>query len=99
MLVPMIIIYKVSLFTWLIAKMFVKIKFIGMVNIIAEKAVVPEFIQYSIKPARIATIIRETIENEVRYNSIKKQLKDVRHKLGEPGASGRAAEEILNIEG
>ena len=50
---PMLITYKTSLLTGLLFKFFVKIRFIGLVNIIAGREVAPEILQYDATPARL----------------------------------------------
>ncbi|RLA92324.1 MAG: lipid-A-disaccharide synthase, partial [Deltaproteobacteria bacterium] len=50
---PMIVVYRVSPFTYLLGKMLIKVKNIGMVNIIAGKTIVPELIQKDLNPEKI----------------------------------------------
>jgi lipid-A-disaccharide synthase len=94
--VPMVIMYKVAFFTWLIAKMLVDIKYIGMVNILADKEISPEFIQH-INPKKISEYIKGVLHDKDKYNEIEKDLSLVKSKLGESGASLRVSKEVLNI--
>src|ERR1700752_2467472 len=50
---PMVVIYKTSFLTYLLAKMFVKIPDIGLVNVVAGKRIVPECVQYDATPQKI----------------------------------------------
>jgi lipid-A-disaccharide synthase len=59
---PAIVIYRISSLSYLIAKMLVKINFISLPNIIAEKAVFPEFIQ-DIDPEKIAEKALHMVHN------------------------------------
>lgn len=95
--VPMVILYKVSFLTWAYLKMLIKIPYIGMVNIIAHKCVVPEFIQYNAKPKKIASYIKETLTNPQELNRIKGSLSAVKDQLGRKQASQRAAQLIVNL--
>lgn len=95
--VPMVILYKVSFLTWAYLKMLIKIPYIGMVNIIAHKCVVPEFIQYNAKPKKIASYIKETLTNPQELNRIKGSLSAVKDQLGQKQASQRAAQLIVNL--
>ena len=52
--VPMIIVYKISLLSYFIGRLFVHVKNIGLVNIIAGKTIVPELIQGDASGERIA---------------------------------------------
>jgi len=89
--VPMIIVYKISLFTYLMGRIFVNVDHIGLANIIAGKTVVPELIQQDVNPPRMAKEILAILNDVERKNHIKRELAGIREKLGAPGASRRAA--------
>lgn len=89
--VPMIIVYKISLFTYLMGRIFVNVDHIGLANIIAGKTVVPELIQQDVNPPRMAKEILAILNDVERKNHIKRELAGIREKLGAPGASQRAA--------
>jgi lipid-A-disaccharide synthase len=94
--VPMVILYKVSFFTWAYLRMAIKIPYIGMVNIIANQRIIPEFIQYKARPSRIAAYIKETLTTPLELDKIKKLLLEVKSRLGEKQAAKRAAAIVLN---
>lgn len=94
---PMVIIYKVSYLGWLIGKSVVKVPFIGLVNIIAGEMVVPELLQNEATPMNIAERTIEILDNDERRKAISFALNNVKEKLGGPGASKRAAEEIIEV--
>lgn len=94
---PMAIIYKVSFLNWLIARHLIKIPYIGLVNIVAGKKIVPEFVQFQAKPRLIAQETISTLCNEEKITQIKSDLKKVREKLGAPGACKKTAELILRF--
>ncbi len=94
---PMVVVYKVSFPNWLIARLLIKLPFIGLVNVVAGKKIVPEFVQYKAKPRLIAEKVLEILGNQGELAQIKSQLKTVRQNLGAPGASQRAAEIISNF--
>jgi len=89
---PMIIIYRVSPLTYAVGRMLVDVDHIGIVNIIAGKTIVPEFIQGGVIPEKMADVILQILTDEKRYGEMKRNLANVREKLGQPGASRRAAE-------
>ena len=68
----------------------------SLINIIAGKAVVPELLQHDVNGARIARVVRDIVEPDA-YARMKQELAAVRDKLGAPGASRRAAEEIMRF--
>ena len=94
---PMIVVYRVSPFTYLLGKMLIKVKNIGMVNIIAGKTVVPELIQKDVTPEKITSAVVQILENPSKQEEIKKELSSLREKIGNPGASLRAAQIIISL--
>jgi lipid-A-disaccharide synthase len=94
--VPMIVVYKVSKLTALLAKPLIRTKFFGMVNLIVEREVAPELIQENFEPQRIAREIQRLLE-PARSAQARRDLSEVRRRLGPPGAVGRAAEAILAL--
>jgi len=92
---PMAIVYKVSFLNWLIARLLIKVPFIGLVNVVAGKKLVPEFIQFKAKPKSIAECALEILGDQEKLLKIKTELKKIRVNLGSPGASQRAAQIIL----
>ncbi len=92
---PMIIIYKVHFTTWLLSKILLKIPYIGLVNVVAGRKIVPEFLQYGARPEKIAQAALKILQDSKRLNGMKAELAKVKEKLGEPGAPRRAAENIL----
>ena len=94
---PMIIVYKVSPITYFFAKLFVKIPNIGLVNIIAEEKIVPEIIQRRSLAEDIADEMERIIKYPEAMNKMREDLKSVKKKLGNTGASKRAAEMALEL--
>jgi len=92
---PMIIVYKVHFTTWLLSKILLKIPYIGLVNVVAGRKIVPEFLQYGARPERIAQATLKILQDSERLRRMKAELATVREKLGKPGAPRRAAENIL----
>jgi lipid-A-disaccharide synthase len=92
---PMVIVYKTSFLTWALAKFFIKIDNIGLVNVVAGKRVVPECVQFQATGKRVARELKTILTNELIIADIKIDLKTVKESLGQRGASGRAAELIL----
>ncbi|MRR16107.1 MAG: lipid-A-disaccharide synthase [Deltaproteobacteria bacterium] len=90
--VPMVIVYKMSLFSAIVGKLIINPKYIGLVNIIAGKAVAPELIQLDANGPRIASEALAILLNDNKKQEISRELNRIRQKLGEPGAPGRAAQ-------
>ena len=95
--VPFMIIYKMNLLNYLLYRPQVKVPHIGMVNIVAGKEIIPEFIQFQAKPEKIADEALKILQDPTRRNEIKNGLKETVKLLGEKGAARRAAETILEL--
>jgi lipid-A-disaccharide synthase len=99
---PMVIAYRASPLTAAIGKRVVRIDHFGLANIIAGKAVVPELFQDDATAEKLAAEVKAILCDRARYDAIRRDLAGVREKLGEPGASRRAAQialEIMRVEG
>jgi len=94
---PFVIIYKVSWLSWLCLRTIIKIPYIGLVNIIAGRKIIKEFIQYRARPKGIADYIIKTLGDSSKLNSFRNELSRVKLLLGEKGASKRAAEIIVDL--
>ncbi len=91
--VPMVIVYRVNALTYHLGKLLVKIKSIGLVNIVAESIVAPELIQDAFSPKAAVELLGPMLEPQTN-RQIRQRLNIVREKLGKPGADKRAAEAI-----
>ena len=90
--VPMIIIYKLSLLSAIIGRLFIKVQNIGLVNIVAGKTVVPELLQLEANAKRISEEALTLLLDEGKRKEIITNLAAIRSKLGSPGAARRAAQ-------
>ena len=93
----MVVIYKTSVLTWLIAKNLIKIQDIGLVNIVAGQRIVPELVQFNVTPENIAKESLTILNDHKKTHEIKENLKKVKSKLGETGASSRAGHSIYKF--
>ena len=93
--VPMVVVYRVTLLTALLAKPLVRTKFFSMVNLIAEKRAVPELIQSDFTPDRVAAETLALLRTPSLRDAMRADLAEVRRRLGPPGAVDRAADAIL----
>lgn len=93
--IPTVIIYKLSLLSYLIVRVLIKLPYIGLVNIVRGRKIVPEFIQFSINVNEISKRILKILEGGHYANQMKEELLKVKGMLGKRGASQNAAEIIL----
>lgn len=92
---PYFLLYKASASTFFLGRRLVQIPYIGLVNVLAGRPVVPEFIQHGARPEKIARETKILLENDSLREQFKAQIGEVSQKLGEPGASDRAARVVL----
>ncbi|MDR2427110.1 MAG: lipid-A-disaccharide synthase [Endomicrobium sp.] len=93
--IPMAVMYKLSYFNYFLIRMIATVKYITLANILANRQIVPEFIQFDAKPDKIASEVIHQLKPE-NYLSKSNELLEIRKMLGKPGVSKRAAEIILN---
>ena len=94
---PMVVVYRLSSLTYLVGKPFVKVDTYAMANLVAGARVVPELIQQDFTAERVAEEAIALLTDGDRYERTRRALATVRHRLGEPGASGRAADAVLAV--
>jgi lipid-A-disaccharide synthase len=94
---PMVVVYRTSPLTYFVGRMLVRVPFIGLVNIVAGKQVVPEFVQHDMVPSKLAPVVGRMLDDSSYAQTIREALACVRERLGKPGASRRVAERIVQI--
>jgi lipid-A-disaccharide synthase len=92
---PFVLIYKVAWPTYLAARLVVNVKYLGMPNLLADKEVVPEFIQHRAKPNAIVKAVQPLIEDANARERMISEFDAIVPKLGDIGASQRAARAII----
>jgi lipid-A-disaccharide synthase len=96
---PMVIVYRLSPLTYRLGRRFVKVDTYGMANLVAGRRIVPELIQDAFTPEAVAGETARYFEDAAYAARTRAALADVRARLGEPGASRRAAEQVLAVCG
>jgi lipid-A-disaccharide synthase len=89
--VPMVIVYRMNPLTYALARIATDLPHIGMPNLIAGRRVAPELVQGECTPERIAAEIRALLTNPPAAQAMRRDLEEVRGRLGRPGAIGRVA--------
>ena len=93
--IPMTVAYKMFWPTFQIAKMVIKVKYISLVNLLADKPLVKELIQYQATPDALTAEVTGMFQNPQRLLALRTELLKLRASLGEPGVAMRAAKDIL----
>jgi lipid-A-disaccharide synthase len=94
---PMVVVYRLSPLTYRLGKPFLKVDTFAMPNLVAGRRVVPELIQDDFTAETTAAEALALLTDPARHAAMRDALADVRQQLGPPGASGRAAEAVLEV--
>ena len=93
---PMILFYRApSWVTYRLARLLIRVPWIGLANLVADRGIVPELIHDEATPERLAQETERLLADPRAYAEMKAALLSVRQALGTPGASRRAAEAVL----
>ena len=92
---PFVLVYKVAALTYLAGRMLIRVKHLGMPNVLAGREIVPEFIQGSAQPSAIAGEVLQLLDDRTRREQMLADFDAVIAKLGKGGASEVAARAIL----
>jgi lipid-A-disaccharide synthase len=94
---PLVVVYRVSLITYWVGRMMLKVAHVALVNLLAGRRLVPELLQGDMKPERIAAEVRRVWVPGAPREEMIQGLEEVRGRLGGPGAAVRAAEAVLEL--
>lgn len=90
---PFVVAYRVNALSYLIARRLVRVPFITLTNLIAEREVVPELVQDRATPAALAAELLPLLDrNSPAREAMVRDLEEVRTRLGQPGAAERVVE-------
>jgi lipid-A-disaccharide synthase len=92
---PFVLVYKVAALTYLAGRMLIRVKYLGMPNVLAGREIVPEFIQGKARPTAIATALINLLHDHSRRQQMLADFDQVISKLGRGGANRAAASAIL----
>jgi lipid-A-disaccharide synthase len=96
---PMIVLYRLATGTYLLARMLVRLPHYSLVNLVLGRQVVPELLQGAAQPDRIADEARRLLTETAPREEVRAGLAELRGRLGEGGASARAAREVAAFLG
>jgi len=95
--VPEIVCYKGNLISYHIAKKLIKVKYISLVNLIMDREVVKELIQHELHAENIIKELKNILFNEKHRQRLMDDYQELRIKLGNAGASEKAAKSVLDF--
>jgi lipid-A-disaccharide synthase len=94
---PMVIIYKVSPLSYLLGRMLIHVDFMGLANLIAGKGICPELLQQQVSGLGIAETVTALLQDPKGMAECRRELLNVKARLGSPGASRRVAQIALSL--
>ncbi len=94
---PMVVVYRLSPLTYRVGKPFVRVDTYAMANLVAGRRIVPELIQDGFTPEAATAEAVRLLSDRAYADRVRADLREVRSKLGGPGASRRAAEAVLEV--
>ncbi|MBA4392318.1 MAG: lipid-A-disaccharide synthase [Desulfobacca sp.] len=95
--IPILIVYKVSPVNYWIARHLIDVPYVGLVNWVAGKKIIPEYIQTEALPEAIMEGAKRYLEEPEHVRTIRQELFEVRQRLGSAGASLRVAQVALDM--
>jgi lipid-A-disaccharide synthase len=94
---PMVVVYRLSSITYALGKPFVHVDTYAMANLVAGERIVPELIQRAFTPEAVAAEALKVLTDGAHAARVRGDLRRVRTRLGNPGASRRAAQAVLDV--
>ena len=94
---PLLVLYRMSRLSWWIARRLVNIPDIGLVNVVAGRRIAPEFLQDEVEPEVLGPVVLDLLREPDKRRAMTSELREVRSRLGTPGASSRVAELALDM--
>ena len=92
---PFVLLYKVSWLTFIPGRLLIRVRHLGMPNILAGRTMIPEFIQHEARPDAIAAAVWELCSDESARAAMIAGMDEVILQLTEVEAGHRAAEVVL----
>ena len=93
---PFVLVYKVSWPTYFAARLVIKTKHLGMPNVLAGREIIPEFIQHEARPVTISKAVLKLMNDQAARDMMISEFDAIISKLGETGASAKAARVIVD---
>tara|TARA_Y100000768_G_scaffold57831_1_gene38846 strand:- start:2473 stop:3579 length:1107 start_codon:yes stop_codon:yes gene_type:complete len=94
---PAVVVYKMNWFSWLITKLLVKVKFASMANIIMNEELYSEYLQHKATKFNIVNGTLKILNDKAYYDLLMNKIKILKQKIGNPGASNKAAKLIEKV--
>jgi lipid-A-disaccharide synthase len=94
---PMVVVYRLSPLTYRLGKPLVRVDTYAMANLVAGRRIVSELIQDDFTPDAVAREASRMLTDRAYASRMRSDLREVKNRLGDAGASQRAAEAVLEV--
>ncbi|SMC27817.1 lipid-A-disaccharide synthase [Desulfacinum hydrothermale DSM 13146] len=94
---PLVIVYKVSPIEYHAGRFLIRVPFIGLPNLVAERRIYPELLQEDASPERIAGEVERLLTQPRALEEQRSGLREIARRVGGPGAARRAARIALSL--
>lgn len=91
---PMCIIYKSSLLTYIAAMKLIRVKYLGLCNLLQDNMLVPELLQYDCNPTELTRMVYELLTDDEKIRTMQLALKQLKSSLSKEEADQSMAELI-----
>ncbi|MDR0355936.1 MAG: lipid-A-disaccharide synthase, partial [Deltaproteobacteria bacterium] len=93
---PMVVAYKVSPLSWFLAKRLVKLPYVSIANLLVGREIIPELLQDRCRPEEMAQALLPLFGDTAERRQMEASLKEAAELFGEPGASAKVLDIILD---
>jgi lipid-A-disaccharide synthase len=97
MLRPMVVVYRMSAFSWWMGKLLVRVAFVSLVNLLTGRRVVPELLQGALQPAAVAAEVQRIWDPGAARQAQLEGLRELRARVGHENTAGHVADEVLEV--
>ncbi|TVS05165.1 MAG: lipid-A-disaccharide synthase [Cyanobium sp. PLM2.Bin73] len=91
---PHVIVYRFNWLTFLLARLVTRHRVLGLPNVILGRMVFPELVQERVNPDELVAALQGLLADRPRVEAA---IADLRGRMGPAGASGRAADALLEL--
>ena len=91
---PMAVLYRLGSWTYLLGRLLVRLPYVSLVNLVLGREAVPELLQARAHPERVRDVALSVLRDPAAVAAVRADLAELRGRLGESGASARAAREV-----
>lgn len=93
---PMAVLYRLGSWTYLMGRLLVRLPYVSLVNLVLERPAVPELLQGRATPEGVEAVVSALLRDREAVDSMRTALGELRGRLGERGASARAARQVAS---